>query len=88
MVLLPLEYPLALAAGPPVLLALLRAKRARGETFALAALAATPERFALIGTFPRADGQGEVGLYAVRPPPTAPQDPTEAIRALAHRPGG
>ena len=55
---------------------------------ALAALAATPERFALIGTFPRADGQGEVGLYAVRPPPTAPQDPTEAIRALAHRPGG
>lgn len=55
---------------------------------ALAALAATPERFSLVGTFPRADGQGEVSLYAVRPPPGAPKDPTDALRRRAARPGG
>lgn len=54
---------------------------------ALAALAATPERFSLIGTFPRADGQGEVSLYAVRAAPGAPQDPAAAIRRRALRPG-
>lgn len=50
---------------------------------AVAALpAAFPDRFRRIGTFPRADGAGQVELYAVTGAPSPPADPAAAIRRL------
>lgn len=54
---------------------------------ARAALAAFPDRFQLIGIFPRADGAGDVQLYAFLPaaPPSGakPADPLATLRRLA-----
>lgn len=46
--------------------------------------AAFPDRFRPAGTFPRADGRGEVALYAIGQPSDAPaRDPAPALRRLA-----
>lgn len=58
------------------------AARAIPANRAVAALpAAFPDRFRRVGTFPRADGKGQVELYAITGAPP-PADPAAAIRRL------
>ncbi|QRG06518.1 hypothetical protein EZH22_26905 [Xanthobacter dioxanivorans] len=47
-----------------------------------ALVAASPDRFRRLGTFPRADGTGQVELYAVTGGPAAPADPAGVLRRL------
>ena len=50
---------------------------------AQATVAAFPDRFRVIGTFPRADGRGEVVLYAFSRAAPAPSDPAPVLRRLS-----
>ncbi|MFG1378797.1 hypothetical protein [Xanthobacter autotrophicus] len=49
---------------------------------AQATVAAFPDRFRAIGIFPRADGRGEVVLYAIARVAPAPSDPAPVLRRL------
>lgn len=49
---------------------------------AQASVAAFPDRFRAIGTFPRTDGRGEVVLYAFTRADPAPSDPAPVLRRL------
>ncbi|MDI4666364.1 hypothetical protein K9U40_18840 [Xanthobacter autotrophicus] len=49
---------------------------------AQATVAAFPDRFRAIGTFPRADGRGEVVLHAVSRAVPPPSDPVPVLRRL------
>ncbi|MFS8035437.1 hypothetical protein ACI7BZ_00475 [Xanthobacter sp. AM11] len=76
----------AMGASAVLLEATLAAAALAPNRVAAQTIAAYPDRFRLLGRFPRADGTGEVRLFAVTARAPAPADPAAALRRLAPPP--